>query len=416
VSATAQEAPREHVSPAVAPPPGNPRFELFDSLRAIALLGILVFHVSTLTGDLNKRVLGDVLGVLGNQALVIFFIVSGFLLWRPYVAAHQAGRSRPSTRNYARRRILRILPAYWVALTVLAIYPAITGAFSHDWWRYYSFLQVYSANAVGNAIPVAWTLGVEVSFYVLLPVFALAVRSIARAWPQRSWLASEVAMVAAFASLGIGIQLAKSRLAVSTVVVTTVLGESLWLALGMALAVASVAVRAAGNRSAYARRIADHPGLCWLGSLACLLVAAAVLQPRGLNIARSLQTVQPLAKTLAGMALTAAVGVLLVLPAVFGAAEGGWPRRILAWRPLMLVGLVSYSAYLYHLTIAELVALPSDSSHFSASGLGLVAHVHHLTTPVVLVVTLAITLAVATVSYRLVELPFLRRKERRRAR
>ncbi len=47
----AQVAP----SPAVAPPPGNPRFPLFDSLRAIAVLGVLAFHVTSITGEINDR-------------------------------------------------------------------------------------------------------------------------------------------------------------------------------------------------------------------------------------------------------------------------------------------------------------------------------------------------------------------------
>ena len=39
--------------------------------------------------------------------------------------------------------MLRIVPAYWVALTVLAVFPGIAGVFGGDWWRYYFFLQIY---------------------------------------------------------------------------------------------------------------------------------------------------------------------------------------------------------------------------------------------------------------------------------
>jgi peptidoglycan/LPS O-acetylase OafA/YrhL len=69
--------------------------------------------------------------------------------------------------------------------------------------------------------------------------------------------------------------------------------------------------------------------------------------------------------------------------------------------------------YLWHLTVAELLALPSAPGHFSADGLGLAAKFDHLTTPILLVLTLAATMAIAAASYYLVELPFLRRKERR---
>jgi peptidoglycan/LPS O-acetylase OafA/YrhL len=70
----------------------------------------------------------------------VFFALSGFLLYRPYLAARLAGRPQPSTRSFLRRRWLRILPAYWVALTVLAIWPGLPGVFTGDWWRYYGLL------------------------------------------------------------------------------------------------------------------------------------------------------------------------------------------------------------------------------------------------------------------------------------
>jgi peptidoglycan/LPS O-acetylase OafA/YrhL len=408
---TAVSVAPESVSPAVAPPPGHPRFALFDSLRAIAVLAVVVFHVSAITGAGNKRVVGDVLGLLGNQGLVIFFVISGFLLYRPYVAAYVAGRPRPNTLRYARRRLLRIVPAYWTALTLLAIYPGIHGVFSGDWWRYYFFLQIYSQRTMLSGIPVAWTLAVEASFYVLLPVWAMLATRVTRWARRRSWQATQWTMLAALAALGLAIQLAKSRLATSVLLPSTLLGECLWFAIGMALAVGSVHDESSPRRPRLVRAVTAHPSWCWLGSVACLLAAAPVIRPRGLNLLLAQHTVQPFAKTIAGIMLTGTVATLLVLPAVFGERAGGWPRRVLAWRPLMLLGLISYGVYLYHLTVAEWLALPSDSGHFSASGVGLLTHVHRLTTPLVLLATLVLAIALAFASYRLVELPFLRRKE-----
>ena len=139
---TATAPPDTAPSPAVAPPPGNPRFELFEGLRAVALLAVLVFHVCAISGAINDRVLGDAAAMLGNQGPILFFVISGFLLYRPFVAARAAGVPAPSIARYARRRILRIVPAYWLALTILAIWPGVVGAFSGDWWRYYFVLQL----------------------------------------------------------------------------------------------------------------------------------------------------------------------------------------------------------------------------------------------------------------------------------
>ena len=397
-------------SPAVAPPPGNPRFALFDSLRGIAVLCIIAYHVTSITGEINKPVIGDLLAVLGNQALIFFFVISGFLLYRPYAAAHAAGRRRPNTARYARRRVLRIVPAYWTALTLMAIFPGIVGVFTGDWWRYYFFLQVYSSRTLGGGIPPAWSLCVEVTFYISLPLWAIMVRRLRRG---RAWLWSELLPLALVAALGALVQLAASRLVVSSLLATTLLGECTWIALGMALAVTSVAAQHRDRPSRAVRAVVEHPGLCWIGAAACLAGATAVLQPGGLfNIIISLHTKQPVARTLAGIVLSGGLSVLLVLPAVFGENAGGIPRRVLAWAPLAWLGLVSYGVYLYHLAVAELLGEQSDKAHFSASGLGLASTVHHLTTPILFLLTLAGSAAAAAVSYYVVELPFLRRKER----
>ncbi len=399
-------------SPAVAPPPGNPRFALFDSLRGIAVLCIIVYHVTSITGAMNERGLGDLYSVLGNQALIFFFVISGFLLYRPYAAAHAGGRRRPSTRRYARRRILRIVPAYWTALTVLAIVVGLVGVFSSDWWRYYFFLQAYSNRTLGGGIPPAWSLTVEVSFYILLPIWALLIRSFGGRLGSRHWMRAELVGLAAVAALGVAVQVAASRLAVSSLLTTTLLGECVWLALGMTLAVISVEDQ---HRPVSRRPVAfavSHPSLCWLGALACLLGATAVLHPGGLfNIILSLHERQPYLRTFAGLLLTAGLSVFLVAPAAFGEAAGGLPRRVLAWRPLAGLGLISYGVYLYHLTLGELIGESTDPAHFSATGLGLASRIHHAATPILFVLTLVVTVIAATISYRWIELPFLRLKE-----
>ena len=80
-----------------APPPGNPRFELFDGLRAIAALSVVLYHVGAIGGgnaDGALRYVGRCLAI----GVPIFFAISGFLLYRPLVSARlrRAGRSRAS--------------------------------------------------------------------------------------------------------------------------------------------------------------------------------------------------------------------------------------------------------------------------------------------------------------------------------
>lgn len=372
-------------------------------------MAVVVFHVASITGALNVRVVGDLLAVLGDVGLVLFFVISGFLLYRPFVAARESGRPVPSTGRYARRRVLRIVPAYWTALTLLAIFPGIVGVFSGDWWRYYLFAQLYSARTVGGGIPVAWTLSVEVSFYVLLPIWARGIRRIEFRRGPGPLLGSELIPLALLALGGVAVQVGASRLAISRLVSDSLLGQCTWFALGMALAVVSAA--GGGWNGRLLRAVSAHPGWCWVGAAGCLAGLAAVLHPGGeFTILLALTTKQPFAKTLAALALTLGLMVLLVSPAVFGEAARGLPRRVLAAAPLAVLGLISYGVYLWHLTVAELLGMHSARLQFSSTGLDLAARIHHAKTPILFVLTLVVSCAIAAVSYRFVELPFLRRK------
>jgi peptidoglycan/LPS O-acetylase OafA/YrhL len=396
---TATRETRSAPSPALEPPPGNPRFPLFDGLRGIAVLAVLTFHVSELTGRVGFGADGRAAEVLGSVGPILFFVISGFLLYRPFVAARHEGRPSPSVRRYLRRRALRIVPAYWVTLTLLAIYPGIVGVFGGSWWRYYGFLQAYSEHTQGGGIPVAWTLCVEVSFYLTLVPWTIAMK--------RGTVRVELAALALVAGLGVLIQLLAASRSVQELLASTILGQCTWLALGMALAVIS----ASGVGRDAASHLASRAELCWVAALGAFVGLTALVPAGGLfGLIAEARTRQSLSTTLARIALTAMFCALVVLPAVFDQRRG-LPRRVLGARALAGLGVISYSFYLWHLTLAEWVALPRFPSAFSSSGLNLLGHVHSARTGVLFGVAFAATAAVAAASYRVVELPFLRRKE-----
>lgn len=379
-------------SPADAPPEVRRRFEHFTALRGIAVLGVVVFHVASITGAIDGSFTGKVALLLGSIGPIVFFVLSGFLLFRPFVAAGVLGREQPSLSRYARRRALRILPPYWTALTLLAIFPGVVGAFSGDWWRFYGFLQSYSAETFGQGIPVAWTLCVEVSFYLLLPVWVLALR--------RASLRVHLIALAVVAVAGVVVQVLAAQQDVSRLVANALPGQVTWFALGMALAVWSVAAEGREPRV---------PALgSWVVALAALVILALTIEAATLlEVAQRLGQVEPVWPVLRQIALTAVLSVFLLLPAMFGEQAGGFPRRFLAWRPVAYLGTISYSVFLYHLTIAELLALDDDPGHFEQPGLGLLDDLGGAPTPILLALTLLVTVAVASISYRLVERPFV---------
>ena len=80
--------------------------------------------------------------------LPIFFVLSAFLLYRPFVVSQLAGRPAMATHRFYRHRIFRIFPAYWFALTVIVIWFAIR--FDSLWQgvSFYALLQDYGSGPV----------------------------------------------------------------------------------------------------------------------------------------------------------------------------------------------------------------------------------------------------------------------------
>lgn len=375
-------------APNLTPPPGNPRFPLFDSLRAIAAL--LVFAGHTVTGTFAFATHPQLFvwaTQVSYEGVAIFFLISGFLLYRPFLAARRGGRP-VRLRDYGRRRFLRIVPAYWAALTIFIAAGFVSGVTTSNWWVFYGFGQIYSPKLIGDGIGVAWTLCVEVTFYVLLPLFALAA-----AWlgGRRERFRVDVVLLVALAAASLLFRGAHSSFTQSSTV-STLPGTFFWFALGMGLALASVASERIPTLR-FSSRFAWWPALSWL-----LALGSWLLLHQTAAHARSFGTP---AATVATHVLYGVTAMFVLLPAVFEASMGGSVRRLLALRVLAWVGLVSYGFYLYHtIVIAQLDKLARDA-HISARYL------------FVAVASLVVSLACAAVSYYALERPAMRLGRRR---
>jgi peptidoglycan/LPS O-acetylase OafA/YrhL len=380
--------------PALSPPPGNPRFPLFDGLRAIAALTVVLYH-----SVIQTHWFGGWHGAYARQlsaGVTIFFLISGFLLYRPFVAARLSGRSPIRLRDYARRRFLRIVPAYWLALTVLAIWPGLPRLFSGEWWVYYAFAQDYRDSTLFGGLGTAWSLGTEVTFYLVLPLYAFVLA-------RRRFRGSlRTVLVVELAALGL---LSLGSLAFRAAVFSahpdlsyTLFGTFDWFALGMGLAVVSAVVAHAERRPRLIGIVERHPSLCWAGSFLVVSVAAWYWAHSGRSA--TAYSGGPL-HVLWGLA-----ALLLLLPAAFEGHRTGIPRRLLSLPFVGWLGLVSYGIYLWHLPLVARIARVEKWAGVDTSGLP----------ATVLLFFLVATVAVgcAAVSYYLVERPILRLKERRR--
>ncbi len=121
---------------------GPQEIRALDGLRAVAALSVVVFHAfySVLASYQHTPLLGyDVtfLWSYGQTGVELFIILSGFLLFAPYARAMLQGTKFPSTRLFYERRILRIVPAYVVCLTILVLF------------QYHQFLSLARAENIG---------------------------------------------------------------------------------------------------------------------------------------------------------------------------------------------------------------------------------------------------------------------------
>jgi peptidoglycan/LPS O-acetylase OafA/YrhL len=390
----------------------NPRFPLMDSVRAVAVLLVVLSHTAGMTGQDGDPVTGW-LTYYGFIGVDIFFVVSGFLLYRPYAAAHAGLAPTPRLREFGRRRALRILPAYWFALAAMTVWPGIAGAFGGDWWRYWGFTQSYTLNTALGGIPVGWSLCVEVTFYMALPLFAAVVALVmARTMPSSWWRAEAVALVV-FASVGLAVLPMADIGMIPPLLRISLLGTTAYFAAGMALAVLSVALQRRGERPA-TWRLPISGGLAWLGAALAVVAANRVFDVWAIVDGAVSPPPITAAMVLGNQVLLAVASILIVAPAVFG--SGGWVRRLLAARWLTLVGVVSYGIYLWHYPVAAWLAgyhyAPDPIPGTTGGPRVNLWFGDGAQTPKLFVATVLVTTAIAALSYRFVELPFLRRKPR----
>ena len=151
--------------------PAGGRLDALDGLRGLAALGIVLLHVWMFDhGDAGRPPKGPADLVIGELRLGVplFFVLSGFLVFRPWAAAALDGRPAPRPGRYVLRRAARIVPAYWAALAA-----AFVGLRVVDH-------PLLEATAKQDLDPPMWTLGVEVSFYAILPLVGWAATRIGR--------------------------------------------------------------------------------------------------------------------------------------------------------------------------------------------------------------------------------------------
>lgn len=356
-----------------------------DGLRALAALSVLCFHVWLYAPGgppIPRRALSDKLLFELNLGLICFFVLSGFLLYQAFARAALTAAPRVDFRRYAVRRAARIVPAYYVCLAGCLLLYWLVGLRemippAENIPLFAVFAQNYSPDTVMRFIPVTWTLSIEASLYLLLPLIGLAAY---RLGPKR--IALQVALLVGL----IGVTLIWNALVYA--------GD--WRPIGPKVLPAYIGHFALGMLGAlwleHSRRVRSTS----LGARATgVLVAAGVGFVFLGGYWHETSSGGSTYATFSG--LPAALGFALVITAA-AAGRGpavGWLRA----RPLVAIGVVSYGVYLWHLPLL-----------LATRHLGL------LPDPFVprVLIMLALALSAGFASWRLIERPLIRRFESNR--
>lgn len=387
----------------VAPPPHHPRFPLTVGLRGIAAIAIIVGHAWFFTGGFGgfTTSLPNRLVVRWDGVVAIFFMLSAFLLYRPMIAHRAGGPAAPKNSAYAWRRFLRLYPAYWVALTGLAIFPGLYGVFSHNWFAFYGLIDFLDLKHFHSAcptteefrcgLPQSWTLGIDLTFYVALPFYTALTALLTRGRKYAAWMRIELLVVAILAIASLWAGGSPLDLRDEAWFRYSFVGHFYWFALGIGLAVLSVAYSNRKRPPSPIRFIEANPLLCWAGGFTVYLVTVLAFSdaPFVFDFNNSEYLMLNLIQGIGG--------VLFFLPAVFGNPNRGLPAKILGHPALMWVGLISYGLLLWHGTVAVMLG------SLFGSGEGYWT---------VLIAELVVAVPMATLSYYFVERPLMKYKYR----
>lgn len=339
----------------------NRPFPLLDGYRAIAAFMVLTTHVAFNTGEIRTPVLGPLFGRM-DFGVTLFFLLSGFLLYRPWARSAMDNTTGPALGTYALRRAARILPAYWAMVVfTLLLLPDIQPVRWQAWPVHLGLLHIYVPGFTLEGLTQTWSLATEVAFYAVLPIIAWVAGRRARgdrnasARFQLLVLVGCVAIAWAFTILRVS-----GGLGSSTITGYWLPGFLDWFALGMAAAILQVRLSTAGAPRWMLSVQQVARATPW-----CLLIAA------GLGVIAATPIAGPLTfdpatpeSLLIKHFLYGAIAAFLLLPGFLGvgdvrprdpAVASSWWAYLLAAPVVVYLGTISYGVFLWHLVLLRFV-------------------------------------------------------------
>lgn len=399
--------------PAVKPTAGRasksakPRLIGLDGMRGLLALSVILVHTMGALAPMTLAVTHlDLLG----QVIVIFFALSGFLIYWPFASRIIGDRPLASISDYLRNRVLRVYPAY-IVIFLFANF-VLAGSFLRNAMEtmtpytdngtgvitdpltlllHLTLLQNYFPSGLQTGINSSWTLTVEITFYAVLPLLAMLVVRIGRNWKRSRYL---LAALPAFGLIALGI-------------VFRGVAWGIQHAFGFSVLDAEWGANWLGVLSRSFLVWSDNFGFGMLAIVVYLAVKNGDLTRTGRLSLRAWATIALVAGLLvAALCLVLrlpwlSTGVALASGAFFVLLLLPGKRRphpvyasFLDWAPFDYIGLISLSVYLWHypvlLTVIRLGWAGPDTLLGAAYNVGLVA---------------VFSIAIGSVTYWLIERP-----------
>jgi peptidoglycan/LPS O-acetylase OafA/YrhL len=340
-----------------------------DGLRAVAVLSVLAFHIHL------RGIQGGFVGV------DVFFVISGYLI--SSIVFNEISESRYSVIGFYERRIRRIFPALFAMLGIVSLFaviyllPAELVAYSKSmlaatasasnfyFWRHSGYFDAPTSYPLLHT----WSLAVEEQFYILFPIFLILVRKF---FPSRLRLSIIVLFCA---SLVASVIIVSQNRQTAFYMPYTRAWE---LLLGTILSL----------------EMFPHLDRAWLRNLATLAGIGLI----GFSI--FFYTERTLFPGLT--ALAPCLGSALII----GAGEGGSSlvAKVLSWRPIVFIGLISYSLYLWHwpIIVLQQMGVFIGASAITSQRLAALLPQHRLD----MIVEVLLSMVFGILSWRFVERPF----------
>ena len=388
---------------------GDPRkhYVELDALRGIAILCVVMFHTSgywTATGvtlTIPRFGMDVMMNLLffGTYGVSLFFLLSGYLL--TWTEEKRARSGSYTLRSYTLRRVLRIVPAYYVAIAIVVVLWPINVSVI-DVLMHASFLHSFTPQARNSIDGVWWSLTPEVVFYCLLPLIVLKLPRVSQ----------RLALFGAFALISLALRLYAY---VTEIVPNPTAPPSFSFSYVLGIATSFLYIFLAG---VLLRMLVEYLNsrpeshlrlwLSWLATIFFLIgaVSIVVLAYQGMKH----PTLAAAQGEIPWLLIGIQVPFELIVIAFFAAGVLGSPllRTVLKWRPLAFTGRISYSMFLLHNTVLVMVATPylvPALGDWVASQSSLLAVWVAFSGYVLVILTIVFT--ISYLSYRYIERPFL---------